>query len=190
MSFPTPSGNAPLSTQLTSQAWMNQPTTQATFNQTVSIVSAQDGATKANQFKGWYQNAWATDSQITPNQAVADWLTGATIAAGTGSAATALGQIPGAAATGAENAANNIGNVLNVANPLNYLKPVAGFFNALTQGNTWLRVLEVGAGAMILYLGLKSTFQNTAVGSGARQVKKHSGAVAGTAKTLIKFVPK
>lgn len=58
-------------------------------------------------------------------------------------------------ANAAVGAAQNIGG----------LAAVGDFFNRLTQGNTWLRVGEVAAGLILLYMGLNAAFRNTAAGN-------------------------
>jgi hypothetical protein len=52
---------------------------------------------------------------------------------------------------------------LNAAG-LGGIAAIGDFFNRLTQGNTWLRVGEVIAGLLLLYLGANALFRNTAVG--------------------------
>jgi hypothetical protein len=48
---------------------------------------------------------------------------------------------------------------------------IGGFFNRLTEPNTWLRVGEFAIGGIILYVGLKAMFP-TAVGGVGKAVKK------------------
>lgn len=111
-------------------------------------------------------------------------IAGALYGAG-GQAANASGDIQ----AGAEAA-----QAIDAANPLNYLKPIAGFFNALTQPHTWQRVAEIGAGAMVLYLGLKYTFEGTGVGTaakvGSNTAKAGSGRIKKSAETLALLFPK
>lgn len=65
------------------------------------------------------------------------------------------GGLPRASANAAVGAAQNIGG----------LAAIGDFFNRLTQGNTWLRVGEVAAGLILLYMGLNAAFRNTAAGN-------------------------
>lgn len=104
-------------------------------------------------------------------------IAGALFGAG-GQAANASGDIQAGA---------QVANVIDAANPLNYLKPIAGFFNALTQANTWQRVAEIGAGAMILYLGLKHTFEGTGVATATRAGTSTAKKGAGHAKTIAEW---
>src|SRR5947209_7351456 len=41
-------------------------------------------------------------------------------------------------------------------NPLSGLNAVGDFFYRLTEAQTWVRVAEVGAGVLLLYMGLKA----------------------------------
>lgn len=58
-------------------------------------------------------------------------------------------------------------------NPLAGLAAVGDFFNRLTQANTWLRVGEVVAGLLVLYLGLNAAFRNTAGGQAVKRTTAH-----------------
>jgi threonine/homoserine/homoserine lactone efflux protein len=81
---------------------------------------------------------------------------------------------------------NALGTVQGAASAVNLggLAAIGDFFNRLTQGNTWLRVGEVAAGLLILYIGLKATTAQTPIGNAAKSaaapVKKVAKA-AGTA---------
>jgi hypothetical protein len=44
----------------------------------------------------------------------------------------------------------------SLTNPLDSLKFLADFFHRLTQPQTWIRVTEVGIGALLIYLALKA----------------------------------
>lgn len=56
----------------------------------------------------------------------------------------------------------------SLPNPLTGVNAVGDFFNRLTEGNTWVRVGEVLAGVLLLYLGLNATFRDTAAGSAVK----------------------
>lgn len=61
------------------------------------------------------------------------------------------------------------------------LAAIGDFFNRLTEPNTWLRVGEVIAGLLLVYLGLKATMSGTAVGNVVKQnvdTAKRAGKVA------------
>jgi hypothetical protein len=77
---------------------------------------------------------------------------------------------------------------LSITNPLSFLEPIADFAYRLTEASTWLRVGEVIAGGMLVYLGLKSAFGNTAVGRGARQVSSAGKKTHSTARKIGKGV--
>lgn len=90
------------------------------------------------------------------------------------------------------------GLVTNAASDLTGLSEIGSFFGALSQGKTWLRVGEFVAGGILLYIGLKTAFQNTAVGNvartGTQTAKKAASKAASvtpvgkTAKTASKTV--
>jgi hypothetical protein len=62
--------------------------------------------------------------------------------------------------------------VSNAAN-LGGIQAIGDFFNRLTQANTWIRVGEVLAGLLLLYLGLNAAMKNTAVGNTVQSTTKH-----------------
>src|SRR5262249_5195499 len=91
----------------------------------------------AARWNSFYPSFHRQHPGFSPEQALSVFV-GQEAAKGVGNAAQQagglLGQIPGAASKGAENAL--------YSNPLNYLKDIGGFFNALTQASTWVRVAE------------------------------------------------
>jgi len=76
-----------------------------------------------------------------------------------------------ASASHAASKAANLGGV----------QAIGDFFNRLTQANTWIRVGEVAAGLLLLWIGLNALFKNTAAGdaiqSTERTVRKAGRAV-------------
>jgi hypothetical protein len=80
--------------------------------------------------------------------------------------------VPGTAKQALDKAANLTG-----------LPAIGDFFNRLTQANTWIRVGEVVAGLLLLYVGVTALFRNTAAGDAAKSVKN-------TVKKGAEFVPK
>lgn len=60
---------------------------------------------------------------------------------------------------------------------------IGDFFNRLTEKNTWLRVGEVVAGLLLLYIGLKAVTTGTPVGEAAKSVTKPVKAVASATPT-------
>jgi hypothetical protein len=71
-----------------------------------------------------------------------------------------------------------------LANPLDALKYMANFFNALTQPQTWLRVAEVLVGGMLVYVALKATMTPGGVPVASR---KASHTFKDTGKKLAKL---
>lgn len=63
-------------------------------------------------------------------------------------------------------------DISNAAN-LGGVQAIGDFFNRLTQANTWIRVGEVAAGLLLLYIGLNAAFKNTAVGSTVQTTTAH-----------------
>jgi len=67
---------------------------------------------------------------------------------------------------------------VNVPNPLAGVAAIGDLANRLTQKNTWVRVGEVIAGLILLYVGLNAMAKDTAVGNAvqaANQSAKHAG---------------
>jgi len=69
---------------------------------------------------------------------------------------------------------NNAGQLVQNASDMTGV--VKGIFGYLTQPDLWVRVLEIGVGLIILYVGLKAATEGTPVGAAAstatRTVKK------------------
>jgi hypothetical protein len=167
MTYPTPTGNAPQFSQYTTLPWQDQPTTDQTEAQAVAIVRQYEGSKTANAFKTWYDGARKKDPSITPNQAVAAFLTGYAISGNLQATINALDKIPGAAATGAENAYKTL-----VSNPLDFLRNIAAFFDKLSQASTWLRIAEFLLGAGLIIVGLAKLTAGTPVGKAAGNAAK------------------
>jgi hypothetical protein len=70
-----------------------------------------------------------------------------------------------------------------ISNPLSGVNAIGDFFNRLTQPNTWVRVGEVVAGVLLVYLGLSATMRGTEVG-------KQTHKVVSTGKKVAKVVAK
>ena len=70
-----------------------------------------------------------------------------------------------------------------IPNPLGGVAAIGDFFNRLTQANTWVRVGEVAAGILLVYLGLNATMKGTAAGNAVQSA-------TGTAKKIAEVVPK
>jgi len=73
------------------------------------------------------------------------------------------GQIPGAP---------------TIKNPLGGIAAIGDFFNRLTQPNTWIRVGEVLAGLMLIWVGFNAITKDTAVGRGIQSAKSNVKKVA------------
>lgn len=65
-----------------------------------------------------------------------------------------------------------------VSSNLGGLQAVGDFFNRLTEANTWIRVGEVVAGLLLLYLGVNALFKGTAAGNAVDSVKNTGKKVA------------
>lgn len=70
----------------------------------------------------------------------------------------------------------------DLPNPLTGVNAIGDFFNRLTEVNTWVRVGEVLAGVLLVYLGLNAAFRDTAAG---RTVQGATGSV----KKVASHVP-
>jgi len=68
-----------------------------------------------------------------------------------------LSGLPGSAGQAGQAIGNAAPNIAGVA-------AIGDFFNRLTQANTWIRVGEVAAGLILLYVGLNAATRGTAAG--------------------------
>lgn len=68
-----------------------------------------------------------------------------------------------------------------LTNPLSGVNAIGDFFNRLTQPNTWVRVGEVVAGVLLLYLGLSATMRGTEAGKQLNKAKGLAKTAAGVA---------
>ena len=75
------------------------------------------------------------------------------------------GLIPGGVGPG-----SNVGAV--VSNPLSGVAAIGDFFNRLTQANTWVRVGEFVAGALLVYLGLSAAMRGTEAQQATQAITK------------------
>jgi hypothetical protein len=74
----------------------------------------------------------------------------------------------------------------SISDPLDYLADVGDFFHRLTEAAFWERCGEVLIGVIILYIGVKSLSEGTAVGNTASGVKKKtSGILKKAAETAV-----
>jgi len=71
------------------------------------------------------------------------------------------------------------GNIGAPFSNLGGINAIGDFFNRLTQPNTWVRVGEVGAGILLIYLGLSAVMRGTPAGDVASGAKRGAGKVAG-----------
>jgi hypothetical protein len=79
-----------------------------------------------------------------------------------------------------------LGAFPSVTDPLDYLADVGDFFHRLTEASFWERCGEVLIGVIILYIGVKSLSEGTAVGNTASGVKKKtSGILKKAAETAV-----
>ena len=192
--LPTPTGQpVGASVFTTAASWQNGATTQATFNETVGIVTQKEGAQTGQAFETWYTNVWNKDPAITPNQAVAVFLLGYGVAKATGKLASFLSgstyivssgntplasgsEGPGVAQAAAQ-AASNI-HLPSVSNPLDFLSNIADFFSRLTQANTWIRIAEFALGGALILVGVAHMAKGTPAGQAAAKAVKTAGMAA------------
>jgi hypothetical protein len=74
-----------------------------------------------------------------------------------------------------------------LTNPLSGVNAIGDFFNRLTQPNTWIRVGEVVAGLLLIYVGVNALMRDTAAGKAVQSAKR--GAER-TATAIGAVVPK
>jgi hypothetical protein len=75
------------------------------------------------------------------------------------------------------------GNIANPFSNLGGINAIGDFFNRLTQPNTWVRVGEVAAGLLLLYLGLSASMRGT-------EAQKQFNTAKRTGKKIAAVVPK
>jgi hypothetical protein len=118
---------------------------------------------------GWHKYATAAQMQAAVKRN--NWP--GPFAGGKGNPTGAAGQITGEAG----------GTVGSAVSNLTGINAVGDFFSRLTQKNTWLRVGEVLAGLILLYVGLNALAKDTAAGNAV-----HSAAQG--AKRVAEVIPK
>jgi hypothetical protein len=67
-----------------------------------------------------------------------------------------------------------VGGVTKATSDLGGINAIGDFFNRLTEGNTWLRVGEVVAGLIILYIGLNAVMRGTPVEGAVQTATKNA----------------
>ena len=70
------------------------------------------------------------------------------------------------------------GNILNPVTNLGGINAIGDFFTRLTEPNTWIRVGEVAAGILLVYLGLSATMRGTEAQKQFTKVKSTTKKVA------------
>lgn len=138
---------------------------------TLNLNSSSFGPTGLgthNTAVDWY-GAWILLGNVGPG-------IGKILGSGIGKAGKSIPKtiLPGVAA--------GIGKVPGVQ-ALSGLDAIGGFFSRLSEASTWIRIGEVLAGGIVLFIGVKALSQGTPVGDAAKSVKK-------IGKTAIKVVPK
>lgn len=71
-------------------------------------------------------------------------------------------------------------------NPLDALTSIGDFFSRLTEASTWIRVLEIGAGILIGYVGLKALVTPGSQPVVRQTVKSTGKNIAKVAKKVVK----
>jgi hypothetical protein len=152
--------------------------------QIYNAMLAKHDTQLAAEWKAFYPTFHQEHPQYSPQQVLSAFV-GEVVAGGIGSAigqtGSVLGEVPGAAAKGAENV------VATLTNPLDWLKYPADFFHRLTEASTWIRVGEFVVGGMLIYVGLKALLtpgQQSAIRSTKKAAGGIKGAVTKTAQTV------
>ena len=157
-------------TQFNELLWQQQ------AQQITSELQAKKDTQLASDWQSFYPAFHRQHPNYSPSQVLSVFV-GVEASHGIGSAVTQagslLGQIPGAAAKGAESV---------YANPLT---AIGTFFGNLMNPKTWLRVAEVLAGVMILYVALKASMTPGGVPQAS---KKTGGSLKGAAEYVGKKV--
>ncbi len=134
--------------------WQTKPTTKASFAYTVQVVTAEYGKAKGAAFQSWYEQAWAQDPKLTPDNAVGTWVTGTTIATGLAETGATLGQVPQAAATGAQSAAKKLLSLPGVGAIDAIAEAIAVIVGSITDSRMWRSLLWGILGAILLLAGI------------------------------------
>jgi hypothetical protein len=141
MTYPTPTGQAPAATQLTTQTW----------DQQVGAIVAEMRAKGWDQLATSFQSFAATFHAQNPSadastalQAYLVTAVGKDVAAGVGGTATVEAGIPGAAAAGAENA------IKNLTDPFSWIAKITG----ISGHNLLVRGLKIIVGGVLLLAGI------------------------------------
>lgn len=78
------------------------------------------------------------------------------------------------------------GGLNAVGNPLSGIQNVGDFFHRLTESETWVRVGEVGLGAILLYAGIKALSSGTVAAKASKSAVKP---VRKVTRTVSKATP-
>lgn len=125
----------------------------ATEAQVVAYITQKWGAAKAAAFQKWYAAALARDPHLTPSAGAEIWILGTGLSTGLGKIGTFTAvQVPTAAAGSAAGAVAKTDNLITA--PLKGIDAIGAFFIALTQRNTWTRILKVAFGGVLLIAGI------------------------------------
>lgn len=90
-----------------------------------------------------------------------------------------IGKTVQQAAGGIGNVAQTTGQAIPQSSFLTGINSIGDFFQRLTQPNTWIRVGEIAAGLLILYIGLTALTRGTDAGQAIKTTAK-------TAKKILK----
>jgi len=158
---PTPTGAPTLPSEATGQAYTEQ-----YFQQ---LFASKYGAKAGDAYVAYNRahpgNSAYTNARNFLELILVEGLDNA-ISTGLGGAGSALGQIPSAAAQGAQNAYKAL------TAPLTGINAIGDFFSRLTSAHTWIRIGEFIVGAALLAIGLNALLkQTTGVDVGKSAVK-------------------
>jgi hypothetical protein len=178
----TPATGTTGSANINELLWQQQ--AQAIYN---AMVAQHDTALAADwlSFYPAYHAANPTLSAAQVEQAFLDLMLSGGLSAGLTQTGETLGQVPGAAAQGAENAVQSL---TPISNPLDYLEDIGNLFDKLSDPKLWLRVGEFIAGGLLLYVGLKSALPGAAATT-TRAAKKSAGIGSAVKKVTEKVTP-
>lgn len=158
MTFPTPSGQNTNGANLAEQPWQDQPITPQSRQQMIQKLTPVWGPAQVKQFMDWLNTALKKDPGLTPNQAVGIYATQRSLGPGLGDAGNVLGEVPAAAAKGAEKSAAE----LTPKNPITDLVSAVGkfasvfeaIFSQITKISMWRSLGWILLGAALVIGGI------------------------------------
>ena len=143
------------------------------------MVQAGYTSAQIQSFVTWYDAAVAQDPSLTPTDGYSAWALATSLGTSINTTAGVLGEVPGAIATGAENAppveiATTVeGSLANLTTGFEqFLKPFTTLFHDITSASFWERAVLVLLGAGLVIVGVSKIASHTQVGQAAAKVAK------------------